>query len=272
MNTTGKWLARAGSLAIMLGFVLPSLTVSCTAMPGFGQSFSLADLSGQVDQPFLYLIPLGALAALIFSLIPHNNPVLAPYYWLGQVAGIGIGLISIAGSILSLNSQVDRLGAFDLSPEFGLFVLGTGFAFSIAGILVQWRENSGLSPNSKSAPVPNAYIDEQDFFPDNALKPPVSPNLSSAQLEVLQGDLPFSMIPVQTDYFRIGRGSQNDLQLPDQRVSRQHVHLRYAQGTWFLQDQGSSGGTFINGREVAAGRLNSGDQITIGNTTFIFRC
>jgi pSer/pThr/pTyr-binding forkhead associated (FHA) protein len=69
----------------------------------------------------------------------------------------------------------------------------------------------------------------------------------------------------------IGRGAGNHLQLADLKASRQHARLRFAQGMWFIQDQNSSGGTFVNGQRIQATRLNPGDQITIGDTAFIFR-
>jgi len=46
--------------------------------------------------------------------------------------------------------------------------------------------------------------------------------------------------------------------------------VRYAQGAYYLQDQGSTLGTLLNGRPIQATVLKNGDQITIGNTRFIF--
>jgi hypothetical protein len=68
----------------------------------------------------------------------------------------------------------------------------------------------------------------------------------------------------------IGRGSACDLRLLDVGASRQHAHIRYAQGSWYIQDLGSSGGTFINDEKVQAIRLNSGDRICIGESTWTF--
>jgi pSer/pThr/pTyr-binding forkhead associated (FHA) protein len=78
-------------------------------------------------------------------------------------------------------------------------------------------------------------------------------------------------LPLTKASLLIGRGSACDLRLDDRSVSRQHARLRYAQGAWFIQDQGSRGGTYVNGAPVTACRLNSGDVIKIGNTSLIFR-
>ena len=92
---------------------------------------------------------------------------------------------------------------------------------------------------------------------------------SGARLEVLHGSASDSVIPVY-DGFLIGRGRNANLPLADRSVSVQHARLRFAQGAWFLQDQ-SANGTFVNGEQISATRLNAGDEIRIGDTTFIFR-
>jgi pSer/pThr/pTyr-binding forkhead associated (FHA) protein len=77
-------------------------------------------------------------------------------------------------------------------------------------------------------------------------------------------------MPIPTKGLIIGRGSACDLRLLDVGASRQHAHIRYAQGSWYIQDLGSSGGTFINDEKVRAIRLNSGDKISIGESTWTF--
>jgi len=70
----------------------------------------------------------------------------------------------------------------------------------------------------------------------------------------------------------IGRGSDCGIRLSDRTASRQHAHVRRANGAWFLQDLSSGRGTFVNGRRIQATRLNNGDQIVIGSSTLVFRC
>lgn len=91
-----------------------------------------------------------------------------------------------------------------------------------------------------------------------------------AYLEATKGALAGKKIPISMDDFSIGRLRSNNLQIPDVSVSRQHVRLRYGQSSWFIQDQGSRTGVFLNGDLVQAMRLNSGDRITIGDNEFIF--
>lgn len=91
-----------------------------------------------------------------------------------------------------------------------------------------------------------------------------------ARLVGVSGPLAGQVIAVTTSAFTIGRSSACQLRIVEPTVSRRHAQLRYAQGTWFLQDLGSDGGTFVNGQCVSATRLNSGDQITIGSSTLLF--
>ena len=279
MNTPGKWLARAGALLVLLGFILPVMTVSCSGMTEYGQSYSLMQLASTADQALLYGTPLGILVALVFSFLPARNPGQALQYLIAQAGGIIVSVLSLLIAILSIYNQVSQLGVFDITPQFGAFLLIAGYILALVGLVLQWLE--------KPPEVPAYYSPAQyqaDVYPPaSAVAPtmqtPTPPPpayedayaYSGPHLEVKRGDLALSVIPLTKDNFALGRGSTNDMQIPDPKVSRQHLRLRYAQGAWFLQDQNSSTGTYVNGALVQAIRLNPGDEITIGDTSFIFR-
>ncbi len=72
------------------------------------------------------------------------------------------------------------------------------------------------------------------------------------------------------DQMIIGRGSASSLQIQDPAVSRSHALIRYADGRWYIQDQGSQGGTYVNGQRVTATVLKNGDQIQIGTSIWVF--
>ncbi|KAA5546175.1 FHA domain-containing protein [Roseiconus nitratireducens] len=70
---------------------------------------------------------------------------------------------------------------------------------------------------------------------------------------------------------RIGRDTQNDVQLLDSEASRSHAEIRvHDNGECLFVDLSSSNGTQINGVEVAEKLLASGDRIEIGGTLLIF--
>jgi pSer/pThr/pTyr-binding forkhead associated (FHA) protein len=69
----------------------------------------------------------------------------------------------------------------------------------------------------------------------------------------------------------IGRDTQCQIPLSDDHVSRQHARVKYEAGQFFIYDIGSSGGTFVNRRQVQRVMLYDGAVIRVGNTTLEFK-
>src|SRR5579863_9940585 len=72
---------------------------------------------------------------------------------------------------------------------------------------------------------------------------------------------------------RVGRSVTNDLVLDEESVSRNHA-LVYASeaGVYYINDLGSSNGTFVNGSRVSAPtQLKDGDRILFGTCGLEFR-
>jgi len=65
-----------------------------------------------------------------------------------------------------------------------------------------------------------------------------------------------------------GRGSQNDVDVNDTRVSRSHCQIIKDNGRYFIRDLGSTNGTYVNGSRINGERsLSLYDTVTIGDTT-----
>ncbi len=65
----------------------------------------------------------------------------------------------------------------------------------------------------------------------------------------------------------LGREAINDVVLSDPEISRRHARLFVQDGQFFLEDLGSTNGTFINGRRVhAPTRLQDSDVIEFGES------
>ena len=69
----------------------------------------------------------------------------------------------------------------------------------------------------------------------------------------------------------IGRGSEADLQLLDQGISRRHLDIQYDGTFATAYDLGSTNGTTINGHEVGSQVLRHGDVIRVGHTRLVFQ-
>lgn len=68
----------------------------------------------------------------------------------------------------------------------------------------------------------------------------------------------------------IGRSSEA-LPLNDMTISRRHAELTPNDGQWFINDQQSANGTFVNGVRIDKPTpLRSGDQVRTGATLFLF--
>lgn len=63
-----------------------------------------------------------------------------------------------------------------------------------------------------------------------------------------------------TQTFRIGRVAECELQIDDPHVSRQHASVAFANGQWWIQDNNSANGIWVNGQRVQT--LAIGQTIT----------
>ncbi len=70
--------------------------------------------------------------------------------------------------------------------------------------------------------------------------------------------------------WRVGRLTDNDIQIDDGSVSSHHAEILVQDGAAWLRDGGSTNGTFVNGEQVAEHTLQPGDEIHFGSvrTTF----
>jgi FHA domain/zinc-ribbon domain len=68
----------------------------------------------------------------------------------------------------------------------------------------------------------------------------------------------------------IGRSPDCPVFLDDVTVSRRHAVLVERDGRWFVEDQGSLNGTFVNRRRVESSELSDGDELQIGKYRFTF--
>ena len=63
----------------------------------------------------------------------------------------------------------------------------------------------------------------------------------------------------------IGRNVNNTIFVEDDFVSTNHAMLTFRGRSWFVEDQGSTNGTYVNGHRIdRAVALSFGDEITIG--------
>jgi sigma-B regulation protein RsbU (phosphoserine phosphatase) len=64
--------------------------------------------------------------------------------------------------------------------------------------------------------------------------------------------------------FTVGRKVDRDLVIPDPRVSREHASIVLENNEFFVVDQGSKHGTFVNGERVDRRKLERNDRLEFG--------
>ncbi len=69
----------------------------------------------------------------------------------------------------------------------------------------------------------------------------------------------------------IGRSKDRDLTIDDRTVSNHHANIVTVFGSTYIEDQGSTNGTFVNGKQTNTHTLHNGDVVTIGHYQLLFQ-
>jgi hypothetical protein len=68
----------------------------------------------------------------------------------------------------------------------------------------------------------------------------------------------------------VGRSQENDIVVSDPNVSRRHARLSRADNGFVVEDLGSTNGTLLDGAPIDRERIESGDELTFGQSTARF--
>jgi len=77
-------------------------------------------------------------------------------------------------------------------------------------------------------------------------------------------------IPLDKPQVTIGRKMDNDVVIDNLAVSGHHAQVVEENGTYFIEDTGSTNGTFLNDAKITKQRLQPGDQIRVGKHVLIY--
>jgi adenylate cyclase len=93
-----------------------------------------------------------------------------------------------------------------------------------------------------------------------------------ACIKILEGIDTGKSFPIDQEIM-LGRSANNDICLPDSRVSRQHARISLSASAFIIEDLQSSNGTLLRDSRIFPGtpyNLSHGDQIRIGSTLMVF--
>jgi hypothetical protein len=92
------------------------------------------------------------------------------------------------------------------------------------------------------------------------------------ELKMRSGPNPGMTFPLEQEEILLGRDLANDITIGDPEVSRRHARFFMRDDNVFVEDLGSTNGTFLNGERISSPKqLRVGDVITLGeNVVLVF--
>jgi len=89
------------------------------------------------------------------------------------------------------------------------------------------------------------------------------------KLYILKGPCEGQSFDLKDDETYIGRSPDNDIQIKDKSVSRNHLKLIRKEDEYFIRDLKSTNGTFVDGEKISSGiefEVSEGIPITVGKS------
>ncbi len=107
---------------------------------------------------------------------------------------------------------------------------------------------------------------EEEAAVDRKAQPPKQ----RVVLEFIEGPEEGKRVVLTKGSTSIGRGKV-DVRIKDPDVSRNHALIEcYGRNEYYIIDQASTNGTYVNDKKVVKAKLNSGDKVQVGGSVFNF--
>ncbi len=146
-------------------------------------------------------------------------------------------------------------------------------------------EGDGQNGSRSPSPVPQREIAANKAAAGIGLPSPIKSNEKAhARLVIERGKSVGKEFMLIAEESQIGRWDADggifpdvdlDSEDPEAKVSRRHARITVRDGKYFVEDLGSTNGTFVNrGKRLAPGThqpLNDGDEIIVGKTFLRFQ-
>lgn len=108
--------------------------------------------------------------------------------------------------------------------------------------------------------------------PEGAARAPRKRKRDLPHLVIVAADRNLGAKCYLVDEVRIGRAGNCQVAIEDTYASQQHARVFESNGSYYVEDLGSTNGTYVNGRKISYPlELRAGDRIKIGKTVFEYR-
>ena len=154
--------------------------------------------------------------------------------------------------------------------RLGLLALLWVFVFSVVGVLRGDLFGTRVTARAaKPAPVPRPAPAPK---PAKVAKAPAPSRRTPHTVVVTEGPLRGTTITLGQQSVLIGRNPESTLVLDDDYASGRHARIFPEAGEWFVEDLGSTNGTFAGQQRVRGPqRLTVGSTLKIGTTVLELR-
>ena len=87
------------------------------------------------------------------------------------------------------------------------------------------------------------------------------------KIRVFENEVPKKTLNLKDGAVSIGRSDENDIHIKDSTVSSHHAKIVTYYDASYIEDLGSTNGTFVNGKRIQKHILHPGDVISLGTHT-----
>ena len=155
-----------------------------------------------------------------------------------------------------------------------IFMLAIMIAILVVGIFIvsYYSKNSLASAGFVQYPA-NAALKNDTPVKKEFSSLIFSPPDNNAHLKIMSGPTRGKTIVLHNPSFLVERDSPQ-LPVNDPHMSRHHALLKWNDGTWYVQDLGSTNGTYLNNKRLIPQRLTAiprGAILQFGNSRIAFQ-
>ncbi len=191
-------------------------------------------------------------------------------------SGIGSFATAFSQELSKYLYQQGQAGGYTfLSQPLVELEPGTNLERGGIEVVCEFDESIADLPETEEVPAEEKKAEEKKeetlILPLKSFPRKLQASGSGHILEVVEGPNAGKRFPLSNSSIFIGRQAECELVLDDTKVSRRHAALACRDGVFYLDDLGSTNGTFVNGRRIGRTKITAGDRVAMGNSVLELR-